>query len=72
MNDDMHKALNRMDDIAAVWQLIGDLACSYEADDMHLVDRDNFTNAVGFLAREYKTAREKLSECSFKEIGKSL
>lgn len=71
ITDDMTNALERMDDIACVWELISDLACSM-GDDLHMVNRDNFTTATGFLAREYKQAREALSDATYKAIGKSL
>lgn len=50
------RALDHMDEIANVWQAIADLTGS--RDDLICVDRDNLGAALGFLCRQYATARD--------------
>ncbi|MBP6809766.1 MAG: hypothetical protein KAX51_14905 [Chromatiaceae bacterium] len=54
-----YDAMDRMDQIASVWQAIADL--TYSRDDLHCVGRDNLGSALGFLCREYDAAREAFS-----------
>lgn len=49
-------AQDHMDQVASVWQAIADLTGS--RDDLICVDRDNLGAALGFLCRQYATARD--------------
>jgi hypothetical protein len=56
LNKEAHAALDRMDQLAALWRLISDLLIPEK--DLHVIDRDGFASASDFINTEYREARD--------------
>jgi len=70
VTDEMRKTIDRMDEIANVWEMVTDLL--NPGDDLRIVDRDKMACALGFLQREYNQAREAFSKATYEAIGSSI
>jgi hypothetical protein len=56
LSKEAHAALDRMDQLAALWRLISQLLAPEK--DLSLIDRNGFATATDFLDTEYRQARD--------------
>lgn len=66
LSQDALAALDRMDQIAYVWQAIGDLM--NPDGDLQERQRDNLACAIGFLQHEYDQARQAFTHAIHQEM----